>query len=113
MKFLFLISIIGMALLIGACSSTFLVIKDGRSTFVGSDSKQKFELLCASGDLEKVLADSHLEPDMKNTFYKYNCSTERSSDKVKQMFSAMTVDERKDIKSAFRKNGYEINKMFC
>jgi len=113
MKIWFFISIASMVLLTSACSSTFLVVKNGRSTFVGSDSQEKFDLLCASGDLEKVLADSHMEPAMKNTFYKYNCSTERSSDKVKQIFAAMTVDERRDIKSAFRKNGYEINKMFC
>ena len=113
MKFFFLISIIGMALLTGACSSTFLVVKDGQSTFVGSDSKVKYDLLCASGDLEKVLADTHLETAMKDTLYKYNCSTERSSERVKQIFATLTVEQRKDIKSAFRKNGYEINKIFC
>ncbi len=113
MKNWFLMSMLGMALLAGACSSTFLVYKDGRGSFVGSGSQTKYDLLCASGDMERVLADTHLATDMKDQIYKYNCSTERSSEKVKLIFASLTVDQRKDIKSAFRKNGYEINKMAC
>ena len=113
MKIWFFISIASMVLLTSACSSTFLVYKDGKGCFLGSCSDTKYNMLCASGDLEKVLADSHLNNDLKDSLYKYNCSTERSSDKVKQIFAAMTVEERKDIRSAFRANGYDINKMAC
>ncbi len=103
------ISIAGMALLSGACSSEFLVYKDGRGYFLGSNSKAKYEMLCASGDLEKVLAATHLSKDMKDALYKYNCSAERSGDKVKQIYASMTPEQRKDIRNAFRNNGYEIN----
>jgi hypothetical protein len=114
MKTSVFISVAAMVLLIGACSSSsFLVYKDGKGCFVGSNSDSKFNLLCASGDLEKVLAVTHLSNDMKDSFYKYNCSAERSSDKVKQMFAAMTPEQRKDIRSAFRANGYDINRMAC
>ncbi len=110
MKTWFFITIAGMALLTGACSSEFLVYKDGRGYFLGSNSKAKYEMLCASGDLEKVLAATmHLSKEMKDALYKYNCSDERSGDKIKQLYASMTVEQRKDIKSAFRKNGYEIN----
>lgn len=113
MKTGLLATIAVMALVIGACSSSFLVYKDGRGYFVGSDSTTKYELLCASGDIQKILADTHFDAELKDTLYKYNCSTERSSEKVKQIFASMTIEQRKDIKSAFRKNGYEINKYAC
>lgn len=113
MKIWIFIIIAGTALVAGACSSSFLVYKDGRGYFVGSDSKAKYEMLCASGDMEKILAATHFDTELKDTIYKYNCSADRSSDKVKQVFASMTVDQRKDIKSAFRQNGYEINKYAC
>lgn len=113
MKTWLFIMIACMALATGACTSSFLVYKDGKGYFVGSESKTKYEMLCASGDLDKILAATHLEADMKDSLYKYNCSTERSSEEVGKIFASMTVEQRKDIKSAFRKNGYEINKMAC
>jgi hypothetical protein len=113
MKNWILMMITGVVLITASCSSSFLVYKNGRGYFVGSDSKTKYDMLCTSGDMEKILADTHFDTEMKNTLYKYNCSAERSSDKVKQIFAAMTVEQRKDIKAAFRKNGYEINKYAC
>ena len=114
MKTWFLIGIVAIVSLTSACSSSsFLVYKDGKGCFVGSGSDNKFTMLCASGDLEKVLAVTHLSNDLKDSFYKYNCSAERSSDKVKQMFASMTAEQRKDIRSAFRANGYDINRMAC
>jgi hypothetical protein len=115
MKPFLIIYLASFLLITSACTSTFLVYKEGKgATFLESSSKGKYDLLCASGDLAKVLADSHLEPAMKSSLYRYNCSpTERSSAKFKQVFSTMTVAQRKDIKSAFRKNGYAINKLPC
>lgn len=104
-----LISIAGMALLTGACSDTFLVYKQGHGYFLGSDSTGKYALLCTSGDMEKVLADTHLNKEMKDSLYKYNCSAERSGEKTTQIYTAMTSEQRKDIRTAFKKNGYEIN----
>jgi len=108
-----LISIAGMALILCACSSTFLVYKDGKGYFVGSKSKAIYEMLCTSGDFEKVLAATHLSTEMKDTLYKYNCSAERSGDKVQQLYVSMTPEERKDIRNAFRKVGYDINYLPC
>jgi len=109
-----MIALGGIALIASACnSSSFLVYKDGHGYFLGSNSNAKYDLLCDSGDLEKVLASSHLSKDMKDALYKYNCSAERSSEKIKQLYVSMTPDQRKDIKRAFRSNGYEINYMAC
>jgi hypothetical protein len=105
--------IAAMTFVTGACTDTFLVYKDGYAYFLGSGSKAKYDMICTSGDLEKVLLSSHLNQETKDSLYKYNCSAERSREKVKQIYASMTVEERKDIKSAFRKNGYMINYMSC
>ena len=113
MKTGLLIILAGMMLVLAACTDTFLVYKNGRGYFVGGDSKAKYDMLCASGDLDKILADTHLDAATKDSLNKYNCSEERSPEKVKQLYASFTVEQRKDIKSAFRKNGYEINKFAC
>lgn len=104
------ITIAGLALIIcSGCSDSFLVFKNGQGYFLTSDSKGKYTMLCASGDLEKVLADTSLSREMKNDLYKYNCSDERSAEKIGDVYATMTPEQRKDIKTAFIKNGYEIN----
>jgi hypothetical protein len=70
-------------------------------------------MLCASGDLLKVLEATHLSKEMKDSFYQYNCSDERSSDKVKELFSSMTSEQRKDIRTAFKEKGYSVNGGSC
>ena len=107
------ISIVGMVIITGACTDTFLLGKGRAGYFYGSKSNAIFEMLCASGDLEKVLLATNLSQEMKDALYKYNCSAERSGVRVKQLYASMTVAERKDIKNAFRKNGYEINRILC
>jgi hypothetical protein len=111
MKSGFFITIAGMALLTSACSSSsdFLVFKQGRGYYLGSNSNAKYEMLCTSGEMDKVLAASNLSKEMKDSLYKYSCSEERSGEKVKQLYASMTVEQRKDIKNAFRINGYNIN----
>ncbi len=113
MKTLSFIAIACMVLIIGACSDNFLVQKDGYGYFIGSNSTANYDMLCTSGDLEKVLQDSHLNKEMKDAIYHYSCLVNRSGDKVKQVYASMTPEERKDIKSAFRKNGFMINFIQC
>jgi len=101
------------ALILVACSSTFVVSKDGKGYFLGSKTNDFYKMLCESGDLKRVLADTHLEQGLKDDLYKYNCSSERSGDKVKQIYTSMTSEQRKDLRKAFAKNGYDINYMPC
>lgn len=100
-----------MALILCACTSSFLVHKDGKGFFFGSSSQAVYEMLCASGDLEKVLRATHLGTEMKNDLSKYNCSDERSGEKVKQIYTSMTPEQKNDFRKAFRANGYMINIM--
>jgi len=101
------------AALISACSSTMLVSKDGKGYFLGSGSNPLYRMLCESGDLKKVLADTRLPEETKEGLYKYNCSSERSGEKVKQIYASLTAAERKDLRLAFTRNGYDINYLPC
>jgi hypothetical protein len=107
------ISIMATALVAGGCAETFLVGKDGKGYFLGSTNQRTYDRLCASGDLEKVVADTQLSEEMKDELYRYNCSEDRSSDKVKKLYASMTKVQRKDIKNAFKANGYDINYLPC
>jgi hypothetical protein len=107
----FFISIACMASILCACTSTFLVNKDGMSYFFGSNSNPVYEMLCTSGDFEKVLLATHLSTEMKEALYKYNCSDERSGEKVKQIYLSMTPEQKKDLRNAFKAIGYAINNL--
>jgi hypothetical protein len=114
MKTWLIIMIAGITICTSACTPMLMIQKEGvekRGRFLGS--KWAFELLCSSGDLTKVLEDTHLSKEMKETFYQSHCSAERSYEKVKQIYTSMTSEQRKDIKTAFKKNGYTINSGNC
>ncbi len=114
MKTRLIILITVIALLASACTPLFMVGKgEGRGRFLGSNSKDMYEMLCASGDLVEILASTHFNKEMKDAFYKYNCSTERSSDGLKQLYASMTSEQRKDIRTAFKKKGYSVNGGSC
>jgi hypothetical protein len=97
-----------------ACASTFVASKDGKGYYVGSGSDAAYRMFCESGDLRKILtATTKLSEDMKNDLYRFNCENERSNGKVRQIFSSMTPAQRKDLRQAFKNNGYDINAMRC
>ncbi|HAR46337.1 MAG: hypothetical protein A2X56_05080 [Nitrospirae bacterium GWC2_57_13] len=101
------------ALLAVGCSSTFLVSKNGYGYFLESNAKSLQTMLCDSGDLQKILSDTHLAKDVKENFYRFNCTAERSGEKVKQLFTVMTPVERKELRLAFKSNGYDVNYLPC
>ncbi len=101
------------ALVAAGCSSTFLMVKNGSGYMLGSESKEVYRILCESGDLKKILSDAELRQTAKDDLYKYNCSPERSREKVKQVYASMVPEERKALRLAFKTNGYEINAMHC
>lgn len=113
MRSLFIYGMIAGLVAVG-CSSTFRISKEGRGYMWGSDSKAIYSLLCESGDLKKILADANkLTDDLRNDLYRYNCTSERSGQKIKQIYAVMTPDERKSLRVAFKRNGYDINAMTC
>jgi hypothetical protein len=113
MKKLFGGGLVLLALGLTACSSTFLVSKDGKGYYVGSGSDAAYEMLCESGDLARVLGDTKLSQSLKDDLYRFNCTPERSTPRVKELFSSLSPEERRDLRTAFRHNGYDINYLPC
>jgi hypothetical protein len=100
-------------LLLYGCASTFLVYKDGKAQYFGSNRKEIQELLCKSGDLKKVLEYAvTIDEAVKESLYKYTC-VELNGDEVKRLYSDLTPEQRKDLRLAFRKQGYDINYYPC
>lgn len=105
---------VAIAALVAGCTTTFRISKDGRGYIWGSDSKAIYAMLCESGDMKKILADAAVLPQKtKDDLYRFNCTDERSGAKVKEIYAAMTPEERKGLRQAFKRNGYDINAMTC
>ena len=114
MKIWLVTGIAAMVLLASACTPMFMVGKgEKRGVFLGSNSKAAYDMLCESGDLKDVLEATHLGREMKDNFYQYSCSEERSRDKVKQLYASMTSEQRKDIMDSFKLKGYSVNGGSC
>jgi hypothetical protein len=97
-----------------ACtSSTFFVSKDGKGYYWGNDSKNAYKMFCETGELRRILTDTELPQATKDDLYQYNCGAERSNEKARQLYASMTPAQRKDLRSAFKKHGYEINYLSC
>lgn len=109
----FLTGVIVTVLFAISCSSTFRISKDGKGYFLGSSSKDLNKWLCETGDLHKILSDAGLSREKRENLYKYNCSPAGSVTKVRQVYVSMTPEERKNLRTAFKKNGYDINAMTC
>ncbi len=109
----FIVLVIVTALAAAGCSSTFLVSKNGQAYFLGSDAAAARRLLCDSGDLKKILGETSLPEQTKGDLLRYSCSADGSREKVKQVFAAMTPEQRKDLRTAFKNNDYDINYVHC
>lgn len=96
----------------GGCSDTFVVTKYGKGYFFGSNREGLYKMLCESGDLSKILNDTHLSQDVKDNLYKYNC-IQRSGEKVKEIYASLVSEQRRDLRFAFQLHGYDINLMAC
>jgi DNA-directed RNA polymerase subunit F len=57
--------------------------------------------------------DTLLSPEMRNDLNRSSCSAERSEERVKRLYASLMPEQRKDLRIAFKKNGYEINAMLC
>jgi len=102
------------ALYTSGCTDTFVVTKDGQSYFFGSNREGFQKMLCDSGDLKTILAGTQLPSHLKENLYKFNCSaSDHSQEKVKEIYTSMTPEQRRDLRLTFQKHGYDINYMVC
>ena len=101
-------------LLFAGCGpSTFLIDKAGTSAYFGSNSPFLHKMLCTRDELRLILADADLPRVMENDFYRYTCSEERSYEKVISLYLILTPVEKMQLKRAFEKHGYEVNRLHC
>lgn len=100
-------------LLTGCAPSTFIFSNGIRAYYFGSESKGAYEMLCISGDLEKILRDADLPEEIKEDLYKYVCTEDRSNGKVISLYTFLTPQERKNLKKLFIRHNYTINSVPC
>jgi hypothetical protein len=100
-------------LLAGCGPSTFLINKAGNSAYFGRNNQFLNKKLCTSGELRLILADADLPRQMESDFYRYACSEESSYEKVISLYLILTPVEKMQLKRAFEKHGYEVNRLHC
>ncbi len=104
-------TIIAAAFMAGGCAShNFLVYKDGSNFFITQDLAVRQQLLCDSGDIDRVITDSGLSSSLQLRIKAAICSTTRAKKDMRQILEEMTYEQLNALKNAFRKAGYEINK---
>ncbi|MDA8088496.1 MAG: hypothetical protein M0Z75_17585 [Nitrospiraceae bacterium] len=96
----------------GCSTNRFTLLKDGRDYYFASNRKGLYKMLCASGDLKKVLDRASMPANLKKDFYRYDC-VEPSADKVQGLYALLSPDEKHSLQSAFEAQGYEINASPC
>jgi hypothetical protein len=92
----------------GCGSSTFLVSKDCYTDYLGSTVEVFNKTLCASGDFKKILDDTKLPQDVKESLYQAQC-VDHSQENVKKIYAALTTEQKRDLKFNFQVHGYYVN----
>ncbi|MBI5102081.1 MAG: hypothetical protein HZB33_09645 [Nitrospirae bacterium] len=108
-----LAAVLSAVFLMGCGATTFIISKDNRAYYLGRKSDSLHRMICLSGDLEAVLAETSIPDDLKKDLYRYNCTDERSKEKVVALYSYLTPEEKLELQSAFRRHGYTINYVPC
>jgi len=108
-----LIAAATLLVILGCGAGTFLITRDGSSTYFGQPDTLLSRRLCSSGDLKNILSAADLPERIRDDFYRYNCTDDRSRDTVISLFAFLSPDEKIRLKRAFKRFGYEINIMHC
>ena len=96
-------------LFMAACSSNFLVYKQGRHFYVTSTGQELKTILCDSGDLKRILVESKLEQPLQNKLDESICGTGKVRERVLAVLEDMSREERSSLKTSFQAHGYDIN----
>jgi hypothetical protein len=103
-----------LCILVAGCGpTTFIISKDNRAYYLGRKSESLHTMLCKSGDLEQILSETIMPDELKKELYRFNCTEERSKEKVISLYLFLTLEEKEDFKSVFRGYGYTINYVPC
>ncbi|MDU0458488.1 MAG: hypothetical protein RW306_07095 [Geobacteraceae bacterium] len=96
-------------LLMAACSSNFMVYKQGRHFYVTSTGQELKAVLCDSGDLKRILGESKLNLPLQNKLDESICGTGKVRERVLAVLEEMSREERSNLKVSFQAHGYDIN----
>lgn len=101
-----------LALLATGCASrNFIVYKEGKSFYLASDGPDRTRILCDSGDLARIVEDSRLPAPLKAELKERICVARKGKKDIMDTLNGMTKEQHADLKTAFRENGYEINRV--
>lgn len=102
--------LLAIMLVTGGCSSSnFLVYKDAKHFYVTSKGNELKQVLCDSGDMDKIVVDSKLPEAMQKELKDGICASNKNRERLMASLDAMTKEQRTAFKDAFRANGYDIN----
>ena len=101
----------GLLLSQGCASSNFMVKKNDTGFFITSDRPELKLMLCDSGDMDTIVRDSRLPEALQKVLKEKVCADRKNRKELKSIFNEMTKEQLASLKDAFRKNGYDINKV--
>ncbi len=113
MKKNFLVLLAMISLSAGCGPTTFLVGKDNSYAFFGRINTPLAKDLCTSGELRTILDDALIPAIAKDGFFRNICTAEYSHDMVLSIYAFMTPEEKKELRLAFTRHGYEVNVVHC
>jgi hypothetical protein len=99
--------------LVTGCTSNILVTKHGERYFLATKQAGLKKLLCDSGDMVEILKDAQLSKPLEQRVSETVCAEKVDKEKVLTLLDDMTKEEREQLKSAFGKNGYDVNIVMC
>jgi len=97
----------------GCGPSTFILNKDGVAAYFGREEGFLHTLLCDAGDLKKVLSETGIPGNIQQDLYRYNCTAERSAEKLISLYLYLSPEEKLELQRAFKKHDYVINYINC
>lgn len=99
------------ALMAGGChSNNFMVYKDGSNFYITNNCPELKQILCNSGDIDRIMNDSNLPSSLQVELKDGICASGKATKHIGATLEGMTNGQISALKDAFRKNGYEINR---
>lgn len=98
-------------LAVGCSSRNFIVYKDRDAFYLTSDCARQKQVLCQSGDAGRVVDDSGLPESMRFGLKDRMCGPGRDRKALLAILEGMTDAQHAALQDAFRRHGYEINKV--
>ena len=103
--------IMALSLMASGCATrTFMVYKDGYNFFITRDCAERHQLLCDSGDIDRIAASSGLPDPLPSRLVTAICATDRARNDMRYILEGLTEAQLSSLKNAFVTSGYEINK---